>query len=458
MLKKYLNNQIGIEELVLYYDKNNYTEKEIKEGGVVYTPKHISDFIVNNLKPTKTETIFEPSVGHGIFLFSLLEYMEDKVSDLKKYFLNQVVAQDIQKNNIEELKDILIVFFKKRNIYLTKEEIINLKTGNTLENNDTYDIIFGNPPYIRIQNLVEQKEFLKKNFKSCEKGNIDIYYAFMEFALNHSKRSSYIVPNAWLKTKSATSLRKLVLPRLKKVIDFKEKKIFENVGTYTSIFFIDRKSENFVLEVYGKEYILNKNRDIIKLNTEVFKKIKIERFHTPIATLRDKIFIKESPDSIPFFKISKVKSEKDFFDAKQSIIFPYDEDFKIQDLSQETLTYLTDNKEELAKRDKGNKVYERWYAYGRRQGFSKYNFQNKVIIIPGMISLDYNFFEIDLSKINEPFLFTSGFLLEVSNSKKVLEFLNSEAFKKILKESGKIWPGNYYSLNISNLKELFYVV
>jgi hypothetical protein len=466
MINKYLQNSIDIEELVLFFDTKNYSKDQIKKGGIVYTPKYISDLIVQKLDPKENETIFEPSVGHGIFIFSLLEYMENKVSDLKSYFLNYVYGQDIESQNISELKELLVAFFHKRNIPLSISEIKNFSVGDTLTNSQSFDIIFGNPPYIKIQNLdPSYSDFLRQNFSSCKKGNIDIFFAFIEFAYLHSKRSSFIVPNSWLTSKSASSLRNIVRPRLKEIIDFKEKKIFEKADTYTSIFFIDNSvSDSFSLKIYDQEFSLDKKSSSLFSLTNDLKYPSsnvIVRFHTPIATLRDKIFIKDSSESIPFYKISRVKNEEEFLNSQQKIIFPYDKDFKIKDrLNDDAFSYLKSFKHILSLRDKGNKTYEKWYAYGRRQGFSTYDLSNDIIIIPGMINENFSFFKVDLSKINSQFLFTSGFILEVKkeDSSSVLSFLNSSSFKQFLKEKGKVWPGrdtNYYSLNITKIKELF---
>lgn len=466
MINKYLNNEITIEELVLYYDKSNYTPEEIKAGGVVYTPYKICIEIIERLSPLSNETIFEPSLGHGIFVFALLEYMEDKTDNLKEYFLNYVYGGDIQENNIKEFKDIAIAFFNKKGISIDISEMKNFLVSDSLNNKTHYDIIFGNPPYIKIQNLKsEYREELRSNYASCEKGNIDIYYAFIELAYKYSKRASYIVPNSWLFNKSADILRKLIKDRLTYVVDFKEVKKFETAGIYTSIFQIEENQKD-TLEYcyYDKCVVLDKqNLDkIIIENKLIYDGNPIFKYHTPIATLRDSIFTKKTKDSIALFKLSKVKNEGDFLSSKKEIIFPYTKDFKIREnLSKETFEYLETHKEELGKRDKGNKTYEAWFAYGRRQGFSSYDFTNHVIVIPGMISVDYEFFDIDLSKVNEKFLITSGFLLELKkeNVKQVIDFLNSQRFNKFLQEEGKIWPGakdkNYYSLTIKKIKEVF---
>jgi adenine-specific DNA-methyltransferase len=487
IIKKYEKNLLNLEETILQLDKNNYSEEEIKKGGIFYTPQYITEYIINNLKPSLNETILEPSVGHGIFIFTLIEYMKKKYdlsnSKLKKWFINKVFCYDIEKKNIKEFKELLIIFFSKQNIEITLNDLINIEIKNTLRFNpkSKFDIIFGNPPYIRIKNIdKDELNFLRENYNSCKKGNIDIYYAFIEYSIKYGKRSSFITPNSWLYNKSAKNIRKQIKNNLIKIIDFKEKKIFKNVGTYTSIFLYNENL--FEQELIYSEDINIENKKIIKNNLDDDRwnffdydfnnNIKILKYHTPIATLRDKIYINnqlESKDLIPFYKISKIKSEKDFHDSKQSIIFPYENinnKWTILDenkLDTKTLIYLNENKEELNKRDKGKvDKYDSWFAYGRRQGLNFYSKDTYLIIIPGMIANKFNFFKINTNDIPKPFLFSSGFFLEVDeeNVDKLLNYLNSPIFKEYLKNNAKIWKGKdiknpYFSISITQLKKIF---
>jgi len=437
-LKKYLKDQITIEDLIFSYEKKD------QQKGVVYTPRHIADYMVEKLDPSPSETILDPSVGHGIFLISLLDFMESKVKNLKEYFLTKVTAYDIE--DLNELKEILKAYFKQKGYEVGLEEFVNIRRQNTLVSRQNFDCIIGNPPYIRFQNLEpDTRAFLKENFLSCEKGNIDIYYAFIEFANSHSKRSILITPNTWRYTKSGTILREIIQSNLYYIKEYNKTEVFDNAGIFTTILYLKEGfAGSFTLDKEdGGDFHFN------------FEKIKVKKIHTPIATLRDKIFIKETSDSIPFFKLSKVKNEEEFLSQKKSIIFPYDDDFKIKKLNNDTLEYLKKHKTELEKRDRGKKTYEAWYAYGRRQGFSKKHIDSKLIPIPGMIAPDYQFFSVETKKIGEKFLFSSGFLIEVENDKQILEFLNSEDFRNFMRSAGKFWKGDYYSLSKKQLLMVF---
>jgi len=485
-IKKYLNNEIDIETLVHYFEKNKYTKEEIKKEGIVYTPKKISDYIVKLLNPSIQETIFEPSVGHGIFIFSLLEFIQNKYNlspyELKKYLIKNVFMQDVQEKTILELKEIIIYFFKKLNISLSKEELNNIYIGNTLSNEKkSYDIIFGNPPYVNIRVIKpETLKYLRKKYLFCKKGNIDLYYAFIEYAMIHSERASFITPNSWLYNISERDLRKGIKPHLLKLIDFKQQKIFKNAATYVSIFLFDKtiSSNNIEYSENIEEYYTKIDKEDLEDKRWSFYKKQISpylnsiKYHTPIATLRDKIFVTSginNKDFIDFYKISKIKNIEEFKKSKQQILFPYKlENNKYiikekEELSKESYDYLLDNKKELMKRDKGKAdKYPKWYSYGRKQGLNSYQNDTYLIIIPGMIKKNFKFFKIHSKEIKKPFLFSSGFILEVEEkeSEILINYLNSVEFKECMVNNGKVWKGkeednSYYSLSIKQLKELF---
>ena len=96
------------------------------------------------------------------------------------------------------------------------------------------------------------------------------------------------------------------------------------------------------------------------------------------------------------------------------IIYPYNNnniknENKIKKNNPKTYTYLLDNKDELAKRDKGNKKYETWYAFGRTQSL-KISKKNKVIYIPTLIDPS----NISIT-IREPSLFQNCLCIEPNN-------------------------------------------
>ena len=82
--EEYKNNKITLFKTIENLDTHNYTVEEIKENGIVYTPKYIADYIVSILDIKEEETVLGPSVGHGGFIFSLIEQMKTKLN--KEFF------------------------------------------------------------------------------------------------------------------------------------------------------------------------------------------------------------------------------------------------------------------------------------------------------------------------------------------------------------------------------------
>jgi hypothetical protein len=492
IITEYKNQKITIEEAILQLDKDNYTAPEIKKGGIVYTPKYIADYIVNILNPGLYESVFEPSIGHGIFIFSLLEFIINKYDEsvVKDYFLNKVSGTDIKENNISEVADLISVWFGFRNIKISKKEVLSrLTIADTLSMDFKADIMFGNPPYIRIQNIEGDvyRDYLRKTYKSCEKGNIDIYYAFIEYAHKNSQRCSFIVPSSYIKNTSGKSLRSIIAKDLYSIIDFRERKVFKGVGTYTSIFHIDKKikGKSTIKSRFGHggDYtlagLLNinfdkiKNDDFIKNKVSGGKKFNIDEVYGSIATLRDKIYLLKDnltstgisvdlKDTVSYLKCTKLKNIDDIKNNTLRMITPYKLNGKLEyevSIGKDTMSYLKSQKTELGKRDKGSQgKYERWFSYGRTQGLddktltAKEDSKYSLIIIPGMFNDKNNFFSFKYSDIGENYYLTSGFILKIADTKtpSLLKYLNSSAFIALCDEYGTVRPGKaskYYSIS-----------
>jgi type I restriction-modification system DNA methylase subunit len=111
-----------------------------------------------------------------------------------------------------------------------------------------FDVIVGNPPYIRIQMLNESSpeavEYFGKKYNSVESGNYDIYVVFVERAfqkLNQSGKLGYILPNKFFRTDYGKGIRNLIAKEkaVEKVVDFGANQVFE-VTTYTCLLFLSR--------------------------------------------------------------------------------------------------------------------------------------------------------------------------------------------------------------------------
>jgi hypothetical protein len=109
-----------------------------------------------------------------------------------------------------------------------------------------FDIIIGNPPYVRQETLgAEFKEFAKQNFETFA-GTADLYIYFIEQAHKLLKPNGYfgmIVSNKWIRSNYGKALREFLKreSQLAEIIDFGELPVFGDVLAYPVIIISRRK-------------------------------------------------------------------------------------------------------------------------------------------------------------------------------------------------------------------------
>lgn len=108
-----------------------------------------------------------------------------------------------------------------------------------------FDLITGNPPYVRIQVLSEfmadQLAYFqdaRSRYVSAQSHNFDVYQLFVERAFQLLAQDgclAYIVPNRFTNLLPATTMRALLGPRLTRLVHFGEQQVFQERTTYTAL-------------------------------------------------------------------------------------------------------------------------------------------------------------------------------------------------------------------------------
>ena len=180
-----------------------------------------------------------------------LEKDLEKVSTeyFEKYVSQKLFEQD-QNNKVVKQKETL-----EKNISELSNEIEQLKTDSFYKRAfewrfefpellddegefQGFDIVIGNPPYIRQEEFTELKTYLKSNYKT-HSSTADLYVYFIEKGFQVLKKKgnfNYIIPNKWIQAGYGKGVRNFLLSQqLLSIIDFGDLQVFNEVTTYPCI-------------------------------------------------------------------------------------------------------------------------------------------------------------------------------------------------------------------------------
>lgn len=158
---------------------------------------------------------------------------------------------------------------------------------NSIIKGGGFDAIIGNPPYVRIQNLVkhtpEEISYYKSstsNYRSIKSNNIDKYYIFIERALQLLKEGghlSYIIPSKFGILKGGEKIRELITKtsNIFQITHFGSTQVFKNHSTYTEILHLTKsKASNIFIKKIDKISIntLNDNKNRYTIPQDSFNK------------------------------------------------------------------------------------------------------------------------------------------------------------------------------------------
>ena len=210
-----------------------------RKHGVVYTPEWLAEQTVDWAMPEKPMkmSICDPACGNGIFLEAVLRRTmqwtnTDEDKDKAQTTAETLKGYDTDNHAANKARAILEEMGGKKENVHTKCWFSQMR-----ECGQRYDLIIGNPPYIRWQNMHEEERTAVREAGVHMHGSSDLYLAFMETALQALKpggRLALVTPGSWLWSKAAQSLRQKIHKEhtLEKVIDFEGVNVFEDVRAY----------------------------------------------------------------------------------------------------------------------------------------------------------------------------------------------------------------------------------
>ncbi|ENY1773490.1 class I SAM-dependent DNA methyltransferase [Campylobacter coli] len=244
---KSLNHYPNIKERMGKYKR---IVKDYKEG--FYTVKSRINQEIKNLKISFKNFCFVDKFKKEMKSFN------DKCEKYSKKYGNFLAVDDENLKFFVSANLTLFDFDEKEatkefaNLKKEYDNIFNLESNHPFEwrfefpeildddgNFKGFDLIIGNPPYIRQEEIKELKNTLSKNYK-VYKGTADIYTYFYELGFNVLKENgilSFITSNKYTRAGYGEALREFLLKNtcILKYIDLNGIKVFDSATVDTSI-------------------------------------------------------------------------------------------------------------------------------------------------------------------------------------------------------------------------------
>lgn len=269
------------------------SDESIISEGIVFTPVFLSKMVVSicikYLEEKSIELAGDVSSGMGSFIYGLNSICPD------------VTTLSIEKNEVL-YKFSTILFGGTNNRILNAD---TLKLG--IEYNETYDLIVGNPPYVRLQNIDRNtKDYIENNdlYKDYLFGSYDLSISFIVKIIELLKENG--VAGLVLTRKMFTSAYgKKICEYLKthtqilEIIDFGDNQMFQDKTTYTLVVVFRKKRVNTVYSLYHCLFPTLRDIDektlsnLIAENTSVFQSDVLDIYPWDFSSVQEKSIIRK---------------------------------------------------------------------------------------------------------------------------------------------------------------------
>ena len=166
-----------------------------RASGEFYTPRAVTDFIVNMVKPQLGQKVADFACGTGGFLVYALKYMESQIKTVEDRKIYDSSVFGIEKKALPHLLCIT-------NLLLHDIDEPRIMHSNSLEKNvreykeeDRFDVILMNPPYGG-----SEKDAVKVNFpmelRSSE--TADLFMSVIMYRLKRNGKAAVVLPDGFL--------------------------------------------------------------------------------------------------------------------------------------------------------------------------------------------------------------------------------------------------------------------
>jgi type I restriction enzyme M protein len=268
------------------------------DAGQFRTPRHIIDFLVAIVNPTKNDTILDPACGTAGFLISAFKHIKEQnkkglTPDERKKLIQNFIGYDISPDMVRlSLVNLYLHGFSDPHIYeydtLSSEERWN----------ESFDVILANPPFMSPKGGIRPH----KKFSIDSNRSEVLFVDYIAEHLNPKGKAGIIVPEGII-FQSGTAykdLRKMLVENyLYAVVSLPAGVFNPYSGVKTSILLMDKevakkRNEILFIKIDNDGYNLGAQRGAVK-GSQLEEAIKLIHEFVSIRELKDSSIANVAP-------------------------------------------------------------------------------------------------------------------------------------------------------------------
>ncbi len=239
---------------------------EQKLNGAYYTPEYLAKKIVELFNLDDIDSVLEPSCGDGVFI--------NAIKSIPGFDFNGFI--DAIEINPEETCSLVTKFKNDEKINIYTDDFFHYFSTHVFSK---YDLIIGNPPYIRYQYLTEAQRHLMSTILSDSgmRPNklINAWVCFLVACvrmLSENGKIAFIIPAEIMQVAYAEDLRKFLSNNLSKItlLTFK-KLVFPDIEQEIVIFVGEKGREEKGIRIIEMKDLLDFNT--LDLSSNGFQKL-----------------------------------------------------------------------------------------------------------------------------------------------------------------------------------------
>ncbi len=315
------------EDLIKQVFDQKISSDQRKKLGSFYSPSELCSLIIDLTVKDPTDLVLDPSVGGGAFLIPAYRKIRDLRREQGLSYDHQTILSQLNGVDVSPFSIYLTIINLVLQDLDAETHPLNLEIADFLEiksNKSRYDVIIGNPPYIRHEKISNKNHvrnhlnFLPptetNNWPHLIDKKSDLFVYFFTHAVNFLAlgndirppgRLTFITSERWLDASYGTGLQRFLLShfRILGIISF-DKQVFKDALIDTCITVLERATTPLIRESNTTKFIQIKK----PLNTKDI----VSLLYTPLKP--------ESRKETDYFNIV-TKSQHSLYKAKKWRIF-----------------------------------------------------------------------------------------------------------------------------------------